>query len=58
MQIELHGITKTFQVYERPQGKGGLLRGAFTRQVRLKQLCEPLGVDGLLHTQRRKPSCT
>lgn len=33
-QIQLNGIRKTFRVYERPEGKWGLLKGAFTRSVR------------------------
>ncbi len=34
-QIELSGIRKTFKVYERPEGRWGLLKGAFRRTVRL-----------------------
>ena len=34
MQIELRDIRKSFKVYERPDGKWGLLRGAFSRNVR------------------------
>ncbi|MDR0324931.1 MAG: ABC transporter ATP-binding protein [Oscillospiraceae bacterium] len=33
-QIELRNIRKTFKVYERPEGKWALLRGAFSRTVR------------------------
>ena len=33
-QIELRGIQKRFKVYERPEGKWALLRGAFSRTVR------------------------
>lgn len=33
MQVELDGIKKSFKVYKRPEGKWGLLRGAFVRQV-------------------------
>jgi ABC-2 type transport system ATP-binding protein len=33
-QIQLHNIHKTFKVYERPEGKWPLLRGAFRRTVR------------------------
>lgn len=31
-QIELNGICKTFKVYQRPEGKLGVLRGAFVRE--------------------------
>jgi len=37
MQIELDDIRKGFKVYERPQGRWGILKGAFTRNVRLVQ---------------------
>ena len=33
-QIELHDIQKRFKVYERPEGKWALLRGAFMRTAR------------------------
>ena len=33
--IELRDIRKTFKVYERPQGKWGLFKGAFTRNARV-----------------------
>ena len=33
--IKLTGIRKTFKVYERPEGKWGLLKGAFIRNTRV-----------------------
>ncbi|OKP90260.1 ABC transporter [Paenibacillus sp. P3E] len=33
MQIEVKDIRKTFKVYKRPEGKWGLLKGAFMRNV-------------------------
>jgi len=33
--IQLSGISKTFKVYERPEGKWGLLKGAFIRNTRI-----------------------
>jgi len=33
-QIQLSGICKEFKVYERPDGKWALLKGAFTRKVK------------------------
>lgn len=33
-QIELHDIRKSFKIHERPEGKWGLLKGAFKRNVR------------------------
>ena len=33
-QITVNGICKEFKVYERPEGRFGLLRGAFSRTVR------------------------
>ncbi|MCL2057343.1 MAG: ATP-binding cassette domain-containing protein [Oscillospiraceae bacterium] len=33
--ISLNSIGKTFKVYERPEGKWGLLKGAFVRQTRV-----------------------
>jgi len=33
--IELSGICKQYKVYERPEGKWGLLKGAFVRRTRL-----------------------
>jgi len=35
--IELAGICKTYKVYERPEGKWGLLKGAFMRNTRIVQ---------------------
>lgn len=34
-QIKLSGICKTFRVSQRPEGKFGMLRGAFVRQSKL-----------------------
>jgi len=42
-QIELSGICKRFTVYERPEGKWGLLKGAFMRQKRTVQALEEIG---------------
>ncbi|MEN6312713.1 MAG: ATP-binding cassette domain-containing protein [Clostridiaceae bacterium] len=40
-QIELSGICKTFKIYQRPEGKFGVLRGAFVRKpVMVKALDE------------------
>ena len=36
-QIEMQGISKHFTVYERPEGKWGLLKGAFMRRTRRVQ---------------------
>ena len=35
--IELSGISKHYKVYERPEGKWGLLKGAFVRNVKIVQ---------------------
>ncbi|WP_438431889.1 ABC transporter ATP-binding protein [Gorillibacterium sp. sgz500922] len=43
MQIELSGIEKAFKVYERPEGRWGLLRGAFTRSVRRVKALDGIG---------------
>jgi hypothetical protein len=32
-QIELHGISKTFSVAKRPEGRFGMFRGAFQRET-------------------------
>lgn len=42
-QIVLDGIVKRFKVYERPEGRWGLLRGAFTRSVRTVTALEGIG---------------
>jgi ABC-2 type transport system ATP-binding protein len=34
-QIDLNGICKTFKISERPEGRFGMLRGAFERRTRL-----------------------
>ncbi|GHU72248.1 ABC transporter ATP-binding protein [Clostridia bacterium] len=41
-QIELDSISKTFTVYERPEGKWSLLKGAFVRQRRLVKALKDL----------------
>ena len=43
MQIILDNIQKTFRVYERPEGKWGLLRGAFQRNVRKVRALDGIG---------------
>ena len=45
MQIMMRDIKKCFRVYERPEGKWGLLRGAFTRSVRRVQALDGIGFD-------------
>jgi ABC-2 type transport system ATP-binding protein len=45
VQIILKQIKKSFKVYERPEGKWGLLRGAFTRNVRNVQALDGLGFE-------------
>ena len=42
-QIELNGIRKHFKVYERPEGKWGLLKGAFMRNVKLVHALDDIG---------------
>lgn len=42
-QIELRAISKHFTVYERPEGKWGLLKGAFTRTTRVVQALDSIG---------------
>lgn len=42
-QIELSGIGKTFRVYERPEGRFSVLRGAFTRSVRTVPALDGVG---------------
>ena len=42
-QIELSGICKQFTVYERPEGKWGLLRGAFVRNKRIVKALDEVG---------------
>ncbi len=42
-QIELNGIHKHFKVYERPEGKWGLVKGAFTRSVREVRALDGIG---------------
>ncbi len=43
MQIRLSGIRKSFRVYQRPEGKLGLLRGAFARSVKIVKALD--GID-------------
>jgi ABC-2 type transport system ATP-binding protein len=45
MQIVLNNIKKSFRVYERPEGKWGLLRGAFVRSVREVRALDGLGFE-------------
>lgn len=45
MQIVLEDIQKRFRVYERPEGKWGLLRGAFVRSVREVRALEGVGFE-------------
>ena len=33
-QIELHNVTKTFKIAERPEGRFGMLKGAFVRKTK------------------------
>ena len=44
-QIHLDGICKHFKVYERPEGKWGLLKGAFMRQARLVRALDDVSFD-------------
>ena len=43
MQIELENIQKSYNVYKRPEGKWGLLRGAFTRNVQEVRALDGIG---------------
>lgn len=43
VQIHLNGIRKRFKVYERPEGKWGLLKGAFVRQIRVVEALDGIG---------------
>ena len=45
--IELSGISKAFKVYERPEGRWGLLKGAFVRRARTVQAldCVSFNID-------------
>ncbi|WP_058303365.1 ABC transporter ATP-binding protein [Gorillibacterium timonense] len=43
MQIELNDIRKSFTIYERPEGRWGMLRGAFTRSVRKVKALDGIG---------------
>jgi len=47
-QIYLSGIRKSFRIYERPEGKFGVLKGAFIRSVR-----EVKALDGIGFTVRQ-----
>ncbi len=44
-QIFLNGISKRFYVYERPEGKWGLLKGAFMRSVREVRALDGIGFE-------------
>ncbi len=44
-QITLRDIRKQFTVYERPEGKWGLLKGAFIRRKRAVQALDGVGFD-------------
>lgn len=44
-QIVLEDIRKHFRVYERPEGKWGLLKGAFTRAVRRVQALDGISMQ-------------
>lgn len=39
-QIELKNICKTFKVYERPEGRLGVFKGAFTRKTKIIKALE------------------
>lgn len=41
-QIELNGICKSFKVFQRPEGRFGLLRGAFSREIKVVKALEDL----------------
>lgn len=43
-QIVLQNISKHFRVYERPEGKWGLLKGAFTRSIRRVQALDNISL--------------
>ncbi len=45
MQMRLREIKKSFKVYERPEGKMGLLKGAFTRTVRQVNALDGVSFD-------------
>ncbi len=44
-QIYLNGICKRFKVYERPEGRWGLLKGAFMRSVREVCALDDIGFE-------------
>ena len=44
-QIYLSGISKRFKVYERPEGRLGLLKGAFMRTVREVRALDGIGFE-------------
>ena len=46
--IELDGICKTYKVYERPEGRWGILKGAFMRNARIVQ-----ALDGISFVAER-----
>lgn len=41
-QIQLEGICKSFKVFQRPEGRFGLLRGAFSRETKVIKALEDL----------------
>lgn len=45
MQITLRDIKKSFKVYKRPEGKWGLLKGAFMRNVTEVEALGGIGFD-------------
>lgn len=45
MQIMIRNLHKSFKVYERPDGKWGLLKGAFMRNVRYLQALDGISFD-------------
>jgi ABC-2 type transport system ATP-binding protein len=44
-QIRLSSISKRYKVYERPEGRWGLLKGAFARSVREVQALDSVGFE-------------
>ena len=43
--IKLSGISKQYKVYERPQGKWGLLKGAFVRNTRVVEALQGISFE-------------
>lgn len=44
-QIELKNICKTFKVSERPEGRFGMLRGAFVRNTKIVKALEGISFN-------------